>query len=79
MIAKRKNKLNSDILGVTIMRDFKYRGKFNRMWNMRSVTIDDIINTLYRNYKHLLEKQKHDTSEKILSTTLDKLFKEEVS
>lgn len=66
MIAKRKNKLNSDILGVTIMRDFKYRGKFNRMWKMNSVTIDDIINTLYRNYKHLINKTPNDISKKIM-------------
>ncbi len=65
MIVKRKHKLNSSILGVPLPRDFKYRGKFNRMWKMNSVTIDDIINTLYRNYKHLLNKTPNEISEKI--------------
>lgn len=75
MIAKRKHILNSQVLGVPIIRDFKYRGKFNRMWKMGSVTIDDIIHTLYRNYKHLINKTPNDISEKIKQ----ELVPEEVS
>ena len=48
MVYKHKHKLNSTIIGVPVMRDFKYRGKFNRMWKVGSMTIDEIINILYK-------------------------------
>lgn len=79
MIAKRRHILNSQMVGTAIMRDFKYRGKLNRMWKRGKITIADIIDVLYKNYKHIIEKQKHDTPDKILSATLDKLFEEKIS
>lgn len=78
MIPKHKHTLNSKIIGVSIMSRFKHRGKFNRMWNMGSVTMSDVIDTLYRNYKHLIEKQKHETPEKIQAHIIEALFEEEV-
>lgn len=60
MVFKHKHRLNSDILGAPVMRNFKYRGNFNRMWRKGSVTMSHIIDMLYKHYKHLIEKQKHN-------------------
>ena len=50
MIPKHKHKLNSNIVGIPVMKEFKYRGKFNRMWRCKSVTIKDIVYNLYKHY-----------------------------
>ncbi len=74
MISKHKHILNSQIVGSPIMSRFKNRGKFNRMWNLGSITISDIVHVLYTHYKHLIEKQKHDTPEKIKANINETLF-----
>ena len=74
MISKHKHILNSQIVGSPIMSRFKNRGKFNRMWNFGSITISDIVHVLYTHYKHLIEKQQHDTPEKIKANINETLF-----
>lgn len=43
-------------MGIPVMRDFRYRGKLNRMWKMDSLSIDDIVSILFRHNKHLIKK-----------------------